>query len=1044
MIGGLVSLRADVYSLQIFLSTNNYLIKLKLMRKKFNSLCMTAFLFAVAGSASAQTDVTETYIKNPGFESATAVTGNVRTYDKDVKDGESSGLQEVTDWTIMNNGDTKAGGAFAYGSSYFIGGDSYTAPATAQTGGGNNALGILAVWNGSAQYTQSATLPAGTYVLKADVYNSTGGTTKASKCLFGFIADDGSENLASAESYTVNTWSTITATFTLQKTTSGNISIGYTATNAGNGSQQHLFFDNLTLTYTAAAADKFYESINTLLTKAKTLTSSPMNSVVAANLNSAVEAGTAAVGDTKETDTNKLDTIVNNLDDAIAKAEASIKVYAAASVYLIAASSLDDAGKASYAADATVKSIQETYTAKTLVEITSDQETALSEALRTAAKVQTTKGADMTLAIVNPDFETGNITGWTTANSGDTGARSTSSTTYAMTNSSGAYLFNTWSVGTPVTQTVTGLNPGKYTVKAIMATDANKTLVLTLNGTEVTAASVDKGTGVEITNADVVVANGSLTISAGTSDKYWYKADNFTLTFVEAVELDDYYTQITTLVTTAKDITADMSEAASTALTAAIKAGEEATGTTKETEITKLNTVIENLDKTIADAKVSVVEFQRGAAVNELITATSGSVNVSSAVVNDDQFTGWSQSGTGTFQKNSWSDEGKTDGSNMLTPFAQNWTNRDGILADNVMTFNTISGLKAGQYKVSILTRVMNEKEAVEYSGATFCVNDATVNLTEEATALTGRNGVYKTAEAVVTVEDKGSLAISIEVKSANFNWIAFKNLKIVYLNDNVVLTDTVEDPLAADLTANYAGATGIKVSFTRNFTQDVSSTVCLPFEVTPDATAGKFYAFKGVTEKDGVYTVTMTETATTLAANAPYLFVPAADGDVTFTGTVAKAAATYTPTDVTEGEWTFVGTYSKVTYDAEDKWGDYAAIYGFVAKNLDEAQTFKAGEFVKMKKPGSSYTPAFRAVMKYKQATDGGADANVRRSVTIPSSLNVVLENEDGTTTAIGTVDVDTDYADGAWYTIDGRKIQGKPTAKGIYINGGQKVLIK
>ena len=75
------------------------------MRKSFNSLCMTAFLFAVAGSASAQTDVTETYIKNPGFESATAVTGKVCTYANDVKSGESSGLQEVTDWTIINNGD---------------------------------------------------------------------------------------------------------------------------------------------------------------------------------------------------------------------------------------------------------------------------------------------------------------------------------------------------------------------------------------------------------------------------------------------------------------------------------------------------------------------------------------------------------------------------------------------------------------------------------------------------------------------------------------------------------------------------------------------------------------------------------------------------------------------------------------------------------------------------------------------------------------------------------------------------------------------------
>jgi hypothetical protein len=31
-----------------------------------------------------------------------------------------------------------------------------------------------------------------------------------------------------------------------------------------------------------------------------------------------------------------------------------------------------------------------------------------------------------------------------------------------------------------------------------------------------------------------------------------------------------------------------------------------------------------------------------------------------------------------------------------------------------------------------------------------------------------------------------------------------------------------------------------------------------------------------------------------------------------------------------------------------------------------------------------------------------------------------------------------------GAWYSLDGRKLQGKPTQKGVYINGGKKVVIK
>ena len=31
-----------------------------------------------------------------------------------------------------------------------------------------------------------------------------------------------------------------------------------------------------------------------------------------------------------------------------------------------------------------------------------------------------------------------------------------------------------------------------------------------------------------------------------------------------------------------------------------------------------------------------------------------------------------------------------------------------------------------------------------------------------------------------------------------------------------------------------------------------------------------------------------------------------------------------------------------------------------------------------------------------------------------------------------------------GAWYTLDGRKLIGKPTQKGVYIVNGRKVVIK
>ena len=35
-------------------------------------------------------------------------------------------------------------------------------------------------------------------------------------------------------------------------------------------------------------------------------------------------------------------------------------------------------------------------------------------------------------------------------------------------------------------------------------------------------------------------------------------------------------------------------------------------------------------------------------------------------------------------------------------------------------------------------------------------------------------------------------------------------------------------------------------------------------------------------------------------------------------------------------------------------------------------------------------------------------------------------------------------DHSSGAWYTLDGRKQDGKPAKKGVYINKGRQVVIK
>ena len=58
-------------------------------------------------------------------------------------------------------------------------------------------------------------------------------------------------------------------------------------------------------------------------------------------------------------------------------------------------------------------------------------------------------------------------------------------------------------------------------------------------------------------------------------------------------------------------------------------------------------------------------------------------------------------------------------------------------------------------------------------------------------------------------------------------------------------------------------------------------------------------------------------------------------------------------------------------------------------------------------------------------------------------TSFNIKYGKDD-TPTGISSVTTDLRSGDDGWYTIDGRRLAGKPTQSGIYINNGKKILIK
>ena len=136
-----------------------------------------------------------------------------------------------------------------------------------------------------------------------------------------------------------------------------------------------------------------------------------------------------------------------------------------------------------------------------------------------------------------------------------------------------------------------------------------------------------------------------------------------------------------------------------------------------------------------------------------------------------------------------------------------------------------------------------------------------------------------------------------------------------------------------------------------------------------------------------------------------------------TFSGVTVSTAA---PASVssTDGTVTFVGSYSPVDLTANDK----TVLY------LGGANTLYW--------PSADMTiGSCRALFRL----GGGAHAKVR-------AFNLSFGDE-----ATGIVSISADAADSkdsedaaAWYSLDGVKLNGKPTQKGIYINNGYKIVIK
>jgi len=235
---------------------------------------------------------------------------------------------------------------------------------------------------------------------------------------------------------------------------------------------------------------------------------------------------------------------------------------------------------------------------------------------------------------------------------------------------------------------------------------------------------------------------------------------------------------------------------------------------------------------------------------------------------------------------------------------------------------------------------------------------------------------------------------------------------------------------------------TGKNVALKRSFAKGKKQTVCLPYAPEELLNYGKVWAFTGINEGKAVMTE-ITDKAS-LQTNTPYIFEASNDLlNITFPG--VKISIGSDPKTAPSGAgFTFHGTYAEKIWEATSDEVTQGNIYGFMAQDNDGQTT---GQFVKARR--KTILRPFSCWLEYNGDLSGTQNSAARRTTrsadeTLPDVIDIVWVSALGSTTGIHAADAVTTQHNDAWYSLDGRRLSGEPSVKGVYINNGRKVVIK
>ena len=410
---------------------------------------------------------------------------------------------------------------------------------------------------------------------------------------------------------------------------------------------------------------------------------------------------------------------------------------------------------------------------------------------------------DMTGYITNPNFDSG-TSGWTTT----TGAQNKGT----ATNQTGAFnvpFWENWN-GSAYTgkmyQTIEGLPSGVYTLSLcafVNSLGEAGTQYVYANNNKTNVTSTDP-TAYTVEGINVVDGKLEIGFEQTVATANWCGIDNARLTLTGAIEdLTPYVDAYEAALAAAKavDQTATMAPSILTALQTAISTYESVDNTSQaalEEATAALNTATSNATTSIASYAI-----------------------IAAGNIPDNSLDGWTCENANTFHINTWSTEGNSDGSNMKTPFIENWVAKGNYLGAGKVYYR-LAGLEPGEvYYAQALVRSYNEANSDAPNGPDFFINDVTTSLSVAGTTFTynGMSGIYATLGGAATIGSDGTLTLGIEIANdRNYNWVAFKNVSISSMDDAfdaavakvTALEGTIPTPaytVATEVVAQYSGS---------------------------------------------------------------------------------------------------------------------------------------------------------------------------------------------------------------------------------------------